>query len=65
MSSSASTHEEFSQYYTTAIDACCKIAQAYFYLARLADAQHVLHSMLNLIETSEARPQDRFISYKS
>lgn len=59
MQSSASTHEEFSQHYTTAIDACCKIAQAYFYLGRLADAQHVLRSTLHLIETSEAKPQDR------
>lgn len=59
MQSAAFTHEEFSQCYTTAIDACCKIAQAYFYLGRLADAQYVLRNMLHLIETSEAEPQDR------
>jgi hypothetical protein len=58
--SSASTHEEFSQHYTTAIDACCKIAQAYFYLGRLADAQYVLRSALHLVETGEAKPQVSF-----
>ena len=59
MQPSASTHEEFSQHYTTAIDALCNIAQAYFYLGRLADAQHVLRSALHLVETGEAKPQDR------
>ena len=59
MQSSVSPHEEFAHHYTTAIDACCKIAQAYFYLGRLTEAQHVLRSMLHLIETSEAKPQDR------
>lgn len=59
MQSSASTSEELAHHYTTAIDAGCKIAQAYFYLGRLTEAQHVLRSMLHLIETSEAQPQDR------
>lgn len=59
MQSSASTYEELTPYYTTAIDACCKIAHAYFYLGRFTEAQHVLRSMLHLIETSEAKPQDR------
>lgn len=59
MQASASTSEELAHHYTTAIDACCKIAQAYFYLGRLTEAQHALRSMLQLIETSETQPQDR------
>ena len=52
------THDEFSRRYATAIDAACEIAHAYFYLGRLADAQHVLRSMLHLIEIGEVMPQD-------
>ena len=59
MQSSTATYEEFAHHYTTAIDACCKLAQAYFYLGRVTNAQHVLRSMLHLIETGEAKPQDR------
>jgi tetratricopeptide (TPR) repeat protein len=58
MQSSASTSEELAHHYTTAIDACCKIAQAYFYLGRLTEAQHVLRSTQHLIETGDAKPQD-------
>lgn len=58
MQSSLSPHEEFSQRYTTAIDALCEIAKAYFYLGRLADAQHLLRMTLRLIEANEVKLQD-------
>jgi tetratricopeptide (TPR) repeat protein len=59
MPSSILKQEEFSHRYAVAIEACCEIAQAYFYLGRVADAQHLLRTMLHLIEASEAKPQDR------
>lgn len=59
MQSSASPSEELVLHYTTSIDACCKIAHTYLYLGRFTEAQHVLRSMLHLIETGEAKPQDR------
>ncbi len=59
MQPSASIQEEFAHHYTTAIEACCEIAQAYFYLGRVADAQHVLRSTLHLIEASEVKLRDR------
>ena len=59
MSSSILKQEEVSHRYTIAIEACCEIAQTYFYLGRVADAQHVLRTMLYLIEVGEVKPQDR------
>lgn len=59
MPSSLLKQEEFSHRYAIAIEACCEIAQAYFYLGRGTDAQHLLRTMLRLIEASEAKPQDR------
>src|SRR5258707_8012201 len=59
MQPSASIQEEFAHHYTTAIEACCEIAQAYFYLGRVADAQHVLRSTLHLIEAGEGKLRDR------
>jgi tetratricopeptide (TPR) repeat protein len=51
--------EALSKYYTVALDALYEIAAANYTLARLNDAQHVLRLSLQLLETGEARPQDR------
>lgn len=59
MPSSTLKQEEFPHRYAIVIEACCEIAQGYFYLGRVAEAQHLLRMMLPLIEASEARPQDR------
>lgn len=59
MSSSALKQEEISHRYAIAIEACCEIAQTYFYLGRGTDAQHVLRTMLPLVGASEATPHDR------
>lgn len=58
MSSSTLKQEEISRRYAIAIEICCEIAQTYFYLGRVTDAQHVLHIMLHLLGASEAKPQD-------
>jgi hypothetical protein len=49
MSSSTLKQGEISRRYAIAIDACGEIAQTYFYLGRVADAQHVLRTMLHLL----------------
>lgn len=59
MPSSLSKQEECSYLYAIAIEACCELAQAYFYLGKLAQAQHLLRALLHLIEASEAMPQAR------
>jgi tetratricopeptide (TPR) repeat protein len=59
MPSSILKQEEFSHRYAVAIEACCEIAQAYFYLGKMAQAQHLLRALLHLVEASEAKPQDR------
>ena len=58
MQSLASTNDEFTRHYTTAIDALCEIAHSYFFLGRLDDAQHLLRTSLQMIEASEVVPQD-------
>jgi tetratricopeptide (TPR) repeat protein len=62
MPTSILKQEEFSQRYAVVIGACCELAQAYFYLGRVADAQHLLRTLLQLIEASEAKPHDRLKS---
>ncbi len=59
MQSLASTNDEFSRHYTTAIDALCEIARSYFFLGRLGDALHLLHTSLQMTEASEVMPQDQ------
>lgn len=59
MQSSESTHEGITQYYITVIDALCEIGRAYYSLGRLAEAQHLLHTSLQLLEASEVKPQHR------
>jgi tetratricopeptide (TPR) repeat protein len=59
MRSSESTHEEITQYYTTAIDALCEIGREYYTLGRLGDAQHLLRTSLQLLEASEVKPEPR------
>lgn len=57
-----SPHEEVAHHYAVALAACREIAQMYYYRGRLAEAQHVLRTTLQLIEpvaASEAEPQDR------
>jgi tetratricopeptide (TPR) repeat protein len=58
MQSSVSTYEEFTKYYTTAIDALREIANSYFFLGRLGEAQRLLHTSLQMIETGEVASQD-------
>ena len=59
MQSLASTNDEFTGYYTTAVDALCEIARSYFFLGRLGDALHVLRASLQVIEAGEVAPKDR------
>jgi tetratricopeptide (TPR) repeat protein len=59
MQPSTPTHDTLAQYYTTAVDALCEIASAYYTGGRLADAQQLLHTSLQLIEAREATPQQR------
>src|SRR5215472_10810379 len=59
MQPSVSTNDDFTRYYTAAIDALCKIASSYFYLGRLGDTQHLLGASLNLIEADEVAQADR------
>jgi tetratricopeptide (TPR) repeat protein len=58
MQLSASMNDEFTSHYTTAIDALCEIARSYFFLGRLGDALHVLHTSLHLIEVGEVAQKD-------
>src|SRR5206468_2597113 len=58
MQSSESTHEEITQYYTTAIDALCEIGREYYTLGRLGDAQHLLRTSLQLLNASKVNLRD-------
>lgn len=53
------TDATIAQRYTTAIDALCEIARAYYFLGRLGDAQQLLRTSLQLLEAREATPQHR------
>ena len=59
MQSSASTNDEFSRHYATAIDALYEIANAYFFLGRLGDALRLLRTSLHMIEEGEVAQKDR------
>jgi tetratricopeptide (TPR) repeat protein len=59
MQPSIPTNETFSQHYTTAVDALCEIARAYYTLGRSADAQHLLGTSLQLLRASETTPYHR------
>src|SRR5450631_1435407 len=59
MQSSAYTNVESTEYYTTAINALCKIAHSYFFLGRLGDSLRLLHTSLQMTEAGEVAPQDR------
>ena len=59
MQSSAPTKDELSRYYTTAIDALCKIASSYFFHGRLGDTQHLLNASLQMIDVDEVAQEDR------
>ncbi|HZR40373.1 MAG TPA: tetratricopeptide repeat protein [Ktedonobacteraceae bacterium] len=59
MQLSALMKDEFSKYYTMAIDALCEIANTYFFLGRLGDARHLLSMSLQMVEVGEVATQDR------
>lgn len=59
MQNSGNTYEEIEAQYVTAVDALSRIARAYLFLGRLNDAQNLLRSSLKLLETDEAKPQQR------
>jgi len=59
MQPSVFTNDEFTRYYTAAIDALCEIARSYFFLGRLGDAMHVLRMSLHVIEAGEVAQKDR------
>ena len=59
MQSSAFADEEFTAQYTIAVDALYEIARAYFFLGKSNEAQQVLRTSLQLLETSEATPHHR------
>lgn len=59
MQQSVFTNDEFTRYYTAAIDALCEIARSYFFLGRLGDAMHVLRMSLHVIEAGEVAQKDR------
>jgi tetratricopeptide (TPR) repeat protein len=56
MQSSVSTSSEIVERYTIAVNALCEIARSYYYLGRLADAQHTFHTSLHLLEIGTIRP---------
>jgi tetratricopeptide (TPR) repeat protein len=58
MQPSVFTNDEFTRYYTTAIDALCEIARSYFFLGRLGDALHLLRISLEMMEAGEAAQKD-------
>jgi hypothetical protein len=58
MRSLASTNDELTQHYTTAIDILCEIAHSYFFLGRLGDALHLLHTSLQMTEAGEVIQKD-------
>ncbi len=58
MQPSVFTNDEFTRYYTAAIDAFCEIARSYFFLGRLGDALHVLRISLHMIEAGEVAQKD-------
>lgn len=59
MQSSVPTDDKLTKYYTTAIDALCEIARAYYMDGRLSDAQHLLRTALQLVESGEVVFQGR------
>jgi hypothetical protein len=59
MQSSVSANNDFTGYYTTAIDALSEIARSSFFLGRLRHALHVLGTSLHLIEGGEVDQKDR------
>jgi tetratricopeptide (TPR) repeat protein len=59
MQSLEATNEDITQYYTTAIDALYEIGRAYYTLGKLGNAQHLLHTSLQLLEASEVKPKSR------
>jgi tetratricopeptide (TPR) repeat protein len=59
MQSSAPTKDDLNRYYTTAIDALCKIASSYFFLGRLGDTQHLLSASLPMMDADEVAQEDR------
>lgn len=58
MQPSVSANNEYTNHYTTAIDALCEIARSSFFLGRLRDALHVLGTSLHLIEGGEVAQKD-------
>jgi tetratricopeptide (TPR) repeat protein len=59
MQPSVFTNDDFTRYYTVAIDALCEIARSYFFLGRLEDALHVLRMSLHMTEAGEVAQKDR------
>jgi tetratricopeptide (TPR) repeat protein len=59
MQPSMPAHETLAQHYTTAVDALAEIARAYYTGGRLADAQQLLRTSLQLLNRREATPQQR------
>jgi tetratricopeptide (TPR) repeat protein len=59
MQPSVFTNDELTRHYTAAIDALSEIARSYFFLGRLGDTLHLLHTSLHLIEAGEGAQTDR------
>jgi tetratricopeptide (TPR) repeat protein len=59
MQSSEARQLEIGQYYTIAIDALYSIGKEYYILGKSGDAQHLLRTSLQLLETSEVNPGQR------
>ena len=59
MQPSVFTNDALNRSYTTAIDALCEIARAYFFLGRGGDALHLLQTTLSLAEADEVAQTDR------
>lgn len=59
MSLTISLYQDVSHHYTTASKVLYEIGHTYYLSGRLADAQHLLHTSLQLFTESEAQSQDR------
>src|SRR5579859_669016 len=53
------TNEGITQRYAIAVDALYEIGRTYYANGRFADAQHLLHTSLQLLEAREGQPQQR------
>lgn len=59
MQSFASTNEDITRYYATALDALSEIGKAYYTSGKIGNAQHLLGTALPLLDASEVKPESR------